>query len=464
MGNDDKLRYLVLLADSLLLAGVLIAYYFFIQWLSPAWVNGFRLDILVPTYLIAFWLASYFYPSVSQNRMITPEAVVRRSIGTTLLLLLFIGIFVTATRPGIRFPRMFTYVFILVFMIMLTTERLLIRKLFIRLRQGQRNLKHAVFIGYNPHLIDLYKYISSSIFGYHISAVFCDAEAELPEDMAKLRLGTEDDAYPWLVQHPEVSEVYASYADDNQDSVAFMSKYCDNHLARFFYVPQLNLFNGNFYFNRIGSVPVVARREEPLRKMSNRLVKRGFDFIASSLFLGTVYPFILLWVSIMIRRQSPGPIYFKQERTGLDGKVFHCIKFRSMHVNAQSDTQQATEHDPRKFPFGDFMRRTNIDELPQLINVWLGEMSLVGPRPHMLRHTEQYSQIVNRFMVRHLVKPGLTGLAQVSGYRGETRYIEQMEGRVRMDIEYIENWNFLLDLRIIYKTLFNMIVGDKNAY
>ena len=135
-----------------------------------------------------------------------------------------------------------------------------------------------------------------------------------------------------------------------------------------------------------------------------------------------------------------------------------------MKVNHDADTLQATKNDPRKYSFGDFMRRTNIDELPQIINVWKGEMSFVGPRPHMLKHTEEYSHLINKYMVRHLAKPGITGLAQVSGFRGETQYIEQMEGRIKKDIEYIENWSLWLDIRIIHKTIINMIVGDKNAY
>ena len=136
-----------------------------------------------------------------------------------------------------------------------------------------------------------------------------------------------------------------------------------------------------------------------------------------------------------------------------------------MHVNDQSDTLQATKDDPRKFPFGNFMRKSNIDELPQFINVFLGDMSVVGPRPHMLRHTEEYSRLINRFMVRHLAKPGITGLAQVTGFRGETKYIDQMEGRVKKDIEYIENWSFLLDMKIIVKTVTNMFGKEKgNAY
>ena len=176
-------------------------------------------------------------------------------------------------------------------------------------------------------------------------------------------------------------------------------------------------------------------------------------------------PLVLIPVGIAIKLSSPGPIFFKQKRTGFRGKEFWCYKFRTMKVNKEADTLQATKEDPRKTKLGDFLRKTSIDELPQFYNVWKGDMSIVGPRPHMLKHTEEYSTLINRFMLRHFVKPGITGLAQVSGFRGETRYIDQMEGRVKKDIEYIENWSFWLDIKIIIKTVTNMLGREKgNAY
>ena len=215
----------------------------------------------------------------------------------------------------------------------------------------------------------------------------------------------------------------------------------------------------------MNDIPIIARREEPLRTPVNKCLKRIFDICFSTVVLLTVFPIVWLIVSIVIKIQSPGPVFFLQERTGLDGKVFKCIKFRSMKVNNEADTLQATENDPRKFPFGNLMRKLNIDELPQFVNVFIGDMSVVGPRPHMLKHTEEYSTLINRFMLRHFVKPGITGLAQVSGFRGETRYIDQMEGRVKKDIEYIENWSFWLDIKIIIKTVTNMLGREKgNAY
>ena len=156
--------------------------------------------------------------------------------------------------------------------------------------------------------------------------------------------------------------------------------------------------------------------------------------------------------------------FFKQMRSGEENKEFWCYKFRSMRVNKDSDKVQATLNDPRKTRLGNFMRKTSIDELPQFINVLLGDMSVVGPRPHMLKHTEEYSKLIDKYMVRHLVKPGITGWAQVTGFRGETKELWQMEGRVERDIWYLEHWTFMLDLYIIYKTVKNAVRGEKEAY
>ena len=174
------------------------------------------------------------------------------------------------------------------------------------------------------------------------------------------------------------------------------------------------------------------------------------------------FPPLLLIFGTWIKLTSRGPIFFKQKRSGEDGKEFWCYKFRSMRVNADADSRQATRNDPRKTYVGELMRRTNIDELPQLINVFLGDMSLVGPRPHMLVHTAQYSALIDKYMLRHQIKPGITGWAQVTGYRGETKELWQMEGRVQRDIWYMEHWTFWLDISIILRTIWK--TGEKAAY
>jgi putative colanic acid biosynthesis UDP-glucose lipid carrier transferase len=204
-------------------------------------------------------------------------------------------------------------------------------------------------------------------------------------------------------------------------------------------------------------------RPEPLENPLNTALKRVFDILFSGLFL-IFFPLILIPVAIAIKISSPGPVFFKQKRTGLRGKDFYCYKFRTMRVNDDSDRQQATKDDPRKTKLGDFLRRTSIDELPQFWNVFKGDMSVVGPRPHMIKHTEDYSKLIDTYMLRHLVKPGITGWAQVNGYRGETKELWQMAKRVQYDVWYIENWDFFLDLKIIYLTVANALRGEKNAY
>ena len=217
-------------------------------------------------------------------------------------------------------------------------------------------------------------------------------------------------------------------------------------------------------YSELGSVTIVNLREEPLANPLNALMKRTFDVLFSGFLLCTLFPFIFVFVFIGTKLSSPGPVFFVQERTGYRGRSFKMLKFRSMRVNADADRLQATEDDPRKTRFGNFLRKSSIDELPQLINVFLGDMSIVGPRPHMLYHTELYSKYIDEYLVRHMVKPGLTGWAQINGCRGETKNNEQMADRVRHDIWYIEHWSFALDLKIIALTIIKSISGDEQAY
>ncbi len=194
-----------------------------------------------------------------------------------------------------------------------------------------------------------------------------------------------------------------------------------------------------------------------------KMFHRGLDIIVSLIVLFLVLPFFPI-VAFIIKYQSPGPLFFSQERTGLNGKTFKMYKFRSMHVNDQSNTAQATLNDPRKFPFGKIMRKMSIDELPQIYNVLIGDMSLIGPRPHMLAHTEYYSRLIPYYMDRHAVKPGITGWAQVMGWRGDTPELWMMEGRVLRDIWYIEHLSIWLDIKILWLTVGAVLFPAKGAH
>ncbi len=193
------------------------------------------------------------------------------------------------------------------------------------------------------------------------------------------------------------------------------------------------------------------------------IFRRTLDILVSLVVLLSLMPFFPI-IAFIIKYQSPGPLFFGQERTGLNGKTFRMYKFRSMHVNDEANTVQATLNDPRKFPFGKIMRRTSIDELPQLYNILKGDMSLIGPRPHMLAHTEYYSKLIPYYMDRHKVKPGVTGWAQVKGWRGDTPELWMMEGRVLRDIWYVEHRNVWLDLYILVLTVKAVLFPAKGAH
>ena len=195
----------------------------------------------------------------------------------------------------------------------------------------------------------------------------------------------------------------------------------------------------------------------------NRMLKRGFDVLFSLCFLCLLFPFVLLLVFVLTECTMPGRLFFVQKRTGLNGKTFKCYKFRTMRENLHSEVRQATKGDERVTRWGYIMRKTSLDETPQFINVLLGDMSIVGPRPHMLKHTDEFTEMVDGYMLRHQVKPGVTGWSQVNGYRGEIKKLEDIQNRVKYDLWYIDNWSFFLDIRIIFQTMTLCFGNDRNA-
>jgi len=239
----------------------------------------------------------------------------------------------------------------------------------------------------------------------------------------------------------------------------------DKCCMRLKFVPDFSMLSyGKISASSYNNFHVLKPRHEPLQKSFNRLIKRAFDIVFSLL----VVIFLLSWLfpilAFLIKKQSKGPIFFKQLRTGKKNQPFWCYKFRSMRVNSVSDSKQAQKEDDRVTPIGKFIRKTSLDELPQFFNVLLGDMSVVGPRPHMLKHTEDYNDLIHNFMVRHFVKPGITGLAQVSGFRGETKEVIDMKRRVNADIDYVLNWSLIKDIKICFLTVIVTLKGDENAF
>ena len=230
--------------------------------------------------------------------------------------------------------------------------------------------------------------------------------------------------------------------------------------------PELIRYKDNPEIKRLHSLVRCGSgvKYSPLLKWQSGMSKRIFDVLFSFTFLATLFPLFLIVVAIGNAISSRGPIFFVQKRTGYNGKDFNCYKFRSMVVNEHAGVLQATRNDPRVTRFGSFLRKSSLDELPQFINVFLGDMSVIGPRPHMLKHTEQYSALISKYMTRHFVKPGITGWAQINGHRGETKEVVDMEKRVRCDIWYIEHWSMVLDIKIIFRTIRSLLRRDSNVF
>lgn len=335
------------------------------------------------------------------------------------------------------------------------------RKLLKRYRSLGKNYKQIVVIGAGPvgqKLIGVLE--GDQGYGYRIVGVFDDNKNLSKTEFYK---GTLDKVEQFVHDNP-IDEMYCCIPDTDNEEVAKLLSIAERNAVDFYYVPQFGRhITRQFELFSVDNVPVLQARPNPLSLPVNAAMKRLFDFVVSSIML-VLSPLVLIPVGIAIKMSSPGPLFFKQRRTGLRGKAFTCYKFRTMRVNSQSDTVQATKDDPRKTKVGDFLRKTSIDELPQFFNVWRGEMSIVGPRPHMEQQTHTYSVLIDKYMLRHVIKPGVTGWAQVNGFRGPTDELWKMEKRVEYDVWYTENWNFFLDLKIIVLTVVNAIRGEQNAF
>lgn len=353
----------------------------------------------------------------------------------------------------------------LVSFLMVSVWRILLYMAVRRCRLKEKNVRKVVLVGSTEDIVMLYHEMEdAAVSGYRVCGYFDDGEEnDFPKEIG--RLGKPSDVIAWLSAHPEVKGLYCCLPSERKDEILPIIRYCENNLVHFFSVSNIrNYVSRRICFHMLGKVPYMSLHENPQNHFCNRVVKRIFDVAFSSLFLVCLFPFILLIVAVVTKITMPGPIFFRQKRNGLDGREFYCLKFRSMRENDEADRVQATRDDPRVTRWGKFMRGHNIDEFPQFWNVLKGDMSIVGPRPHMKKHTEEYRKIIDKYMIRHWVKPGITGWSQINGFRGETKEKRDMECRIYGDIWYIENWSFGLDLYIIYKTVAEMFHRDKNAF
>lgn len=317
------------------------------------------------------------------------------------------------------------------------------------------NLRNVVVIGDTDKTKQLINIFNKRVeFGYKFKKQFT-----INDDNFSLQ-----NCITYIVEN-KIDEIYASIAELSNKQINKLIDFADNNLKELKFIPDnKDIYTKKLKYEYYDYIPIISLRDIPLKVPFNKFAKRVFDILVSS----AVIIFLLSWLTpllaILIKLESKGPVFFKQTRNGFNYKEFDCYKFRSMTPNNEAHLYQVTKGDNRITKMGKFIRKTSIDELPQFFNVLFGDMSVVGPRPHMVSHTNMYAESVDKFMVRHFVKPGITGLAQVSGFRGEVETDKDIINRVKYDIFYIENWSLLLDIKIAIQTFINAIKGDEKAY
>jgi putative colanic acid biosysnthesis UDP-glucose lipid carrier transferase len=368
-----------------------------------------------------------------------------------LILYAFIGVF---KQPNISRLALAEYLLFVAFAI--TFFKFLVFYLLNKYRSALGgNLRNVVVIGDTDKTKQLINIFNKRLeFGYKFKKQFI-----IKDDDFSLQ-----NCIIYIVEN-KIDEIYASVAELSNKQINKLIDFADNNLKELKFIPDnKDIYAKKLKYEYYDYIPIISLRDIPLKVPLNKFSKRLFDILVSS----SVIIFLLSWLTpllaILIKLESKGPVFFKQSRNGFNYKEFDCYKFRSMTPNKEAHLYQVRKGDNRITKIGKFIRKTSIDELPQFFNVLFGDMSVVGPRPHMVSHTNMYAESVDKFMVRHFVKPGITGLAQVSGFRGEVETDKDIINRVKYDIFYIENWSLLLDIKITIQTIFNTLKGDEKAY
>lgn len=465
--NGSKIVYLCVTLMDILLANLI--YYIIVncgQITVPERLVGEHLVGVICATVAAVVGVSIYGNIIYRQRISVWEVFLRGfrlTLVQSLVLLALTRIFTEMSQSILRL----TACYFVFYYTMLLLLRFLERQLLNKLRRMGHNKKSVVFIGSDPVILFVYNDMQqSAAIAYNIIGLYSNNDIEhCPEGLK--RIGTSDGLMQAIRdgKRPFYADmVICSMSTYEQETnINNLVNYCDQHVIQLFLVPHMFTMGVQFSPVQMGDFTVFTNHKNNINRIDNRIIKRLFDIAFSFIVCIFLIPLIpVIW--IIVKLQSPGPLFFCQKRTGLNGETFNLYKFRSMHVNDDADVVQATKNDPRKFAFGEFMRKTNIDELPQFFNVLIGDMSIVGPRPHMLYHTQMYSTVISKYMVRHFSKPGITGWAQVTGYRGETKELWQMEERVKRDIWYNENWSFTLDMEIIFRTIVQIFHPNENAY
>jgi putative colanic acid biosynthesis UDP-glucose lipid carrier transferase len=440
------LRPISYIIDLVIINGIGLLYYF-------KDIESFSFIVVISVSWIVLSIVSKFYEVYRYTREVKIlSLVLRQMVLFSLIMFAFSGIYHYLNIKQVVILKYISIIFLLITVFKFTIYYLLQKY---RSSFGG-NYRAIVVLGKNKQTLALENFFNKkSEYGYVHKKTF-DFKNFNDKDL--------EDCFEYIKEE-QIDEMYCSISQLSNQQLHDVINFADNNLKILKFLPDnKEVYSKKLKYEYYDYIPILSFRNIPLEDSFNQLVKRTFDILFSSI----VIIFILSWltpiIAILIKLESRGPVFFKQSRNGFNYKEFDCYKFRSMTPNKNANLHQATRGDLRITKVGHFIRKTSIDELPQFFNVLFGDMSVVGPRPHMVSHTNMYAQKIDKFMVRHFVKPGITGLAQVSGFRGEVESDKDIIGRVKYDIFFIENWSLLLDFKIITQTFLNVVKGEDKAY
>ncbi len=410
----------------------------------------FLLYLLITWVLIS--LTNKFYQTKRiANLVQISSGILRQFFSFIIVVYAYLGYF---KQYYISRPELFKF-FIKVFLL-ITLFKILMYYLLLKYRKYiGGNYRNVIIIGKNENVKQLKDIFNTKKeFGYNFKKKFNTKSSDF----------SLKSCFTYIKEN-NIDEVYCSISELSDSEISEIINFSDKNLKLVKFIPDVKkIFTKKLLFEYYDYLPVLSLRKNPLEDPVNKFLKRILDVIFSLSVIILVMSWLTPIIGFLIKRESKGNIFFKQKRSGINNKHFMCYKFRSMKENDKADLVQMTKGDTRVTRIGKFIRKTSIDELPQFFNVLLGDMSVVGPRPHMVSHTKMYADSVDRFMVRHFVKPGITGMAQVKGYRGEIEKQRDIVNRVKYDIFYLENWSVLLDIKIVFLTVFNIFKGEDKAY
>ncbi|QNR84984.1 undecaprenyl-phosphate glucose phosphotransferase [Pedobacter riviphilus] len=467
MKTGSPINFLVrLLIDHLILLLAFLCIYHYIFGLRSVFFSLFNL--LLFSISITSWtiigMSVHLYEEF-RTRSFAYEFIA--ILKTTLLHTCFFTFLFFYCFKYYPYPRTFTLLHALLIFIGITVIKFIVKQSLLRLRSNGYNIKNVLIIGTGDTGMKFYNTITSNDhFGYRCVG-FIDEQTN--PHLNGQYLGKISDL-PRILEDHEIDDVIVALPETQNTEMEKIIIASEKEAKRVRIIADCHRFcTSTASMNLFGTFPLLTIRTSPLDDPAKQRFKRIFELCLTTILFITVFWWLFPFIGLLIKLSSPGPVFFKQERQGLNNKKIICYKFRSMirnsaTINTNGQYLQATLNDSRVTPIGKFLRKTNLDELPQFFNVLIGDMALVGPRPHPIPLHQESKNTIQNYMLRHVVKPGITGWAQVNGYRGETKVEGQMQKRVDFDLWYIENYSIWLDCQIIFQTLMNMIKGDKNAY